>query len=153
MKKLINLLQQSHNITVSFPFLFFLPSRSLSFFLSLKPEHHFSLTLVPVTPATCSVHLERPYHHRNHPQLSRNPAIISGEGFGRTAPYLQRDRERSDDHSDHYKPLFPIPRRPEESPRSPLHDGVNRYAILHFRKIAILLFIFFVLYPVTVCEQ
>ena len=146
-KKLINLLQQSHNITVSFPFLFFLPSRSLSFFLSLKPEHHFSLTLVPVTPATCFAHLMPPCHHKNHPLHTRTQLCF---------PSRQRENKPNNCHVNRHLSSLISTTTGHHSRFH--HDQKNYLEVLYttvltrtsfftLKKSPFLLFIFFIFIP------
>ena len=146
--------------SIFIPLVFFLLSANFTFFflvssLSTKRNRHRSSLSLPLgQPISLTVdhyiHLDITFILANSSSAS---TTFSGEGKQSIPDDSNVTCQRSDDRSDHHKPLFPIPRRPEESPRSPLHNGVNRYAILHFRKIAILLFVFFVVYPVTVREQ
>ena len=53
--------------------------------------------------------------------------------------------------SGHHRPPLPTPTRPKEPPQHPLHKGTNHFSIPRSRKIHILLCIFSICVPVTVC--
>ena len=91
--------------------------------LSLKICSHRSLSHYQFSN---SGHLASLCHHQHIHLNPSDPITISGKGNRGSSGCLQCDRSPSDANSDHHRPPFLTPPRPEEPPRRPLPKSVNR---------------------------
>ena len=117
-------------------------SLSVSVSLTKKNRHTDDVSLSPPT-AIHSGHQAQSRRHQNLHHLSSSSVVFSAEGDSSSRCSCNATSAPSDAHSCHHRPPFPTPPPQGQPPRSPLPNGINRYAVRHSRKSIILFTIFF----------
>ena len=117
--------------------IFFLLPLSVPWSLSLEPGNS-SLSL-PLGATNLSHQFQPPCvtvpSPSSPPQLQQHSLTLR-RGSRPAAASPQHSPSPSVINSGHHRPLFPTRPRPEESPLSPLHNGINHFSLWHTRKIA-----------------